>query len=105
VTSRLTELVAERKQKVKTVSFKNKVEIVNKGLREIDKGKWCISIVLKSADCVWKFIGARHGLQEVREHGAGFEGWYWRSSSPARSSSREPTGISRVRFGNGSEIV
>ena len=87
---------------MKTVTFKSKVAIVNVGLWEIDKGKWCVGMVLKGADYVWKFVGARHGLQEIREYGEGFEGWYWRGSFvSSRSSSRVPT--SKVRGGN--EIV
>jgi hypothetical protein len=36
--------------------------------------------VLILLDNVWKWAGARDGLQEMEEYGAGFEGWYWRSS-------------------------
>ena len=32
------------------------------------------------ADNVWKWAGARDGLQEMEEYGTGFDGWYWRSS-------------------------
>lgn len=37
-------------------------------------------LVLMVADQVWKFVGARHGIQEVEEVGMGFEGWTWRNS-------------------------
>jgi len=99
------EPVSERKRKkVKTVLFENKVEIVNKQLWEVNKGKWCVVKVLKGVDCVWKFVGARNGLQEVGEYGAGFEGWYWRGSAvQSRCPSRVPTGRSRMRVGRWNE--
>jgi hypothetical protein len=101
----MTELVSEKK-KVKTVLFENKVEIVNERLWELNKGKWCVSMVLKGIDCVWKLVGARNGLQEVGEYGAGFEEWYWRGSAvQSRCSSRVLTGGSRARVRGWNEIV
>jgi hypothetical protein len=106
----VTELVFEKK-KVKAVLFENKVEIVNERLWELNKGKWVVGMVLKGVDCVWKFVGARNGLQEVGEYGDGFERWYWRGSAvQSRVSSRVPTGGSRVRvrrmrlFDSGEEV-
>jgi hypothetical protein len=104
----VTELISEKKKKAKTVLFENKVEIMNERLRvwEVNKGKWFVGMVLKVVDCVWKFAGARNGLQEVGEYGAGFEGWYWRGSAvQSRVSSRVPTGCSRMRVERGNEIV
>lgn len=49
-------------------------------MRETEPGKWVVGMLLFGADCVWKWAGARDGLQEVRETGEGWEGWYWRSS-------------------------
>lgn len=47
--------------------------------------KKLIDSVLLLMDDVWKFVGARHGLQETEQIGAGFEGWYWRYSvAPSR---------------------
>jgi hypothetical protein len=92
----MIELVSEKK--VRTVLFENKVEIVNEWHRlwEANKGKRCIGMVLKGVECVWKFAGARTGLQEVGEYGAGFDGWYWRGSAvQSRVSSRVPTCCSR----------
>jgi hypothetical protein len=101
----VTELVSEKK-KVNTVLFENKVEIVNERLWELNKGKWCVGMVLKGVDCVWKFVGATNGLQEVGEYGAGFERRYWRGSAvQSRCSSRVPTGGTRVRVRGGNEIV
>jgi hypothetical protein len=93
----MTELASEKK-KVKTVLFENKVEIVNERLWELSKGKWCVGMVLKDIDCVWKLVGARNGLQEVGEYSAGSEGWHWRSSTvQSRCSSRVPTRGSRAK--------
>jgi hypothetical protein len=98
--------MSEKKKKVKTVWFENKVEIVNERLWEVNKGKLCVGMALRGVDCVWKFVGARNSLQEVGEYGAGFEGWYWRgSAAQSRCSSRVPTGSSRVRVGGENEIV
>jgi hypothetical protein len=47
--------------------------------------KRLIGSVLMAMDDVWKWVGARHGLQETAEIGAGFEGWYWTYSvTPSR---------------------
>jgi hypothetical protein len=102
----MTELASEKKKKVKTVLFENKVEIVNERLWELSKVKWCVGMVLKGIDCVWKLVGARNGLQEVGEYGAGFEGRYWRSSDvQSWCSSRVPTGGSRAKVEGWNEIV
>ena len=53
------------------------------GPEELEAGvqqKRLIGAVLILLDNVWKWAGARDGLQEMEEYGAGFEGWYWRSS-------------------------
>lgn len=39
-----------------------------------------IGAALLLVDRIWRFVGARHGLQEMEEVGMGFAGWYWRSS-------------------------
>lgn len=39
-----------------------------------------VDAVLTAVDHVWKFAGARHGIQEIEEVGMGFEGWCWRNS-------------------------
>lgn len=39
-----------------------------------------IGNILMLMDNIWKWVGARHGLQETEEIGAGFEGWYWTNS-------------------------
>jgi hypothetical protein len=46
----MTELASEKKKKVKTVLFENKVEIVNERLWELSKVKWCVGMVLKGID-------------------------------------------------------
>jgi hypothetical protein len=49
-------------------------------VREREPGKWIVGMMLVGMDCVWRWAGAREGLQEVAVMGSGFEGWYWRSS-------------------------
>lgn len=65
----------------KTVTFEedkyNENEILS---REAEAAKWVAGIFAYGMDCVWKWAGARNGLQHVEEYGSGFEGWYWRSS-------------------------
>ena len=39
-----------------------------------------VGMVLMFGDQVWKFVGARHGTQEVEKVEMGFEGWCWRNS-------------------------
>ncbi len=50
--------------------------------REREPGKWIVGMVLIGMDHVWKWAGARDGLQVVSEvrDWDGFQGWYWRSS-------------------------
>lgn len=48
--------------------------------RQNEPAKWVASMLAYGLDCVWKWAGARDGLQHLEEYGAGFEGWYWRSS-------------------------
>ncbi len=68
------------KKSTKTVTFSHKEEyITRKTLWNINKGKWAVGVVLWGLDCVWKWGGARAGLQEVSKYGEGFEGWIWRS--------------------------
>lgn len=61
---------------MRTVTFSDKVAVVPAGLW-FKKG---IDMVIMMSDRVWKFVGARRGIQEVEEIGMGFEGWYWRNS-------------------------
>lgn len=49
-------------------------------MRKREPGKWVVGLLLIGMDFVWKWAGARGGLQETREVGEGWEGWYWRSS-------------------------
>jgi hypothetical protein len=49
-------------------------------MRQREPGKWAVGMILISFECVWKWAGSRGGLQEVREVGEGWDGWYWRSS-------------------------
>lgn len=49
-------------------------------MREREPGKWVVGMLLIGMDFFWKWAGARDGLQEVREVGEGWDGWYWRSS-------------------------
>ncbi len=63
----------------KTVAFANE----NDGLRSMrqrEPGKWVVGMILIGFDCFWKWAGSRVGLQEVRDVGEGWDGWYWRSS-------------------------
>lgn len=44
---------------------------------------WCkrgIGSILSLAEYVWRFVGARHGVQAHGDVGVGFEGWCWRNS-------------------------
>ena len=48
-----------------------------------DWAMWCkrgVGMVLMTAEQVWRFVGARHGVQEREEIGLGYDGWYWRNS-------------------------
>ena len=49
-------------------------------MREMELGKWLVGMLLVGLDFVWRWVGARDGLQEERETGQGWEGWVWRSS-------------------------
>jgi hypothetical protein len=49
-------------------------------MSEREPDKWVVGMMLKGISFVWKWAGARGALQEVREAGEGWEGWYWRSS-------------------------
>jgi len=74
------------KKSAKTITFSNKEEhITRKTLWDVSKGKWAVGVVLWGLDCVWKWGGARAGLQEISEYGEGFEGWVWRGSVVALS--------------------
>ena len=42
--------------------------------------KWGIGMVSMTAEQVWRFVGARHGVQAREEIGLGYDGWYWRNS-------------------------
>lgn len=48
----------------------------------LNGGKWVVGMLLIGFDFVWKWAGARDGLQEFGEVGQDWEGWYWRSSVP-----------------------
>jgi len=61
----------------KRVTFEDENNIV---FKETEPAKWVAGILAYGMDCVWKWAGARYGLQHIEEYGAGFEGWYWRSS-------------------------
>lgn len=63
----------------KTVTFANENDVL-RPMRQKEPGKWAVGMVLSAFDCVWKWAGSRVGLQEVREVGEGWDGWYWRSS-------------------------
>lgn len=41
-------------------------------------GKLIVRVFVIVFQVVWKWVGARGGLQEIEEYGAGFQGWYWR---------------------------
>lgn len=46
-------------------------------------------------EVVWRWAGARGGVQEVEEYGGGFQGWYWRGSvySVPYGDSRRGSGV------------
>ncbi len=49
-------------------------------MREMELGKVLVGMLLVGLDFVWRWTGARDGLQEESETGQGWEGWFWRSS-------------------------
>jgi len=63
----------------KTVTFANENNAF-RAMRQRELGKWVVGMIFIGFDCVWKWAGSRSGLQEVREVGEGWDGWYWRSS-------------------------
>lgn len=65
----------------KTVRFNEEMFKENQTIsRQNEPAKWVAGLLAYGMDCMWKWAGARDGLQNLREYGDGFEGWYWRSS-------------------------
>lgn len=89
----------------KTVGFGLKEYFERKTLWEISKRKWVIGMGLYGLDCIWKWGGARDGLQEMEQYGDGFEGWIWRGSvvslTRRRTGSSMGSGVS-MRLGTSS---